>query len=320
MAQQRPLIPDVSHLYQWMDDGNALLSFRFTSEDILTIVQHSRLPLDIRTAHRDRCGAFEAVCLTLLRLSFPTRLHTIQLLVGRSYTAICRIVLHTIEALYQLHGGLLRLSEHYHTHDKLREFANAISLASDGVVPSIWGFVDGTLIRICRPVRGQRPFYSGRIRQHCLNYPALVSPDGMLYVYPPSPGSRHDSAILRLSGLHNDIQRVALGTDLFIYGDGGYPNTNVILRPFRNPDEDQLVFNRTMSNLRASVEWSFHWWKTLSTQLMLRGQQRVLLSPLGQIHMVSAFFHNLHNCIYRNQVSKRFDMVPPTVAEYLHRL
>jgi hypothetical protein len=69
-------------------------------------------------------------------------------------------------------------------------------------VNKIWGFIDGTLRRTCRPIRFQRAVYSGHKRCHGIKFQSVVTPDGLIArFFGPIPGARHDSFMLAESQL-----------------------------------------------------------------------------------------------------------------------
>ena len=81
-------------------------------------------------------------------------------------------------------------------------------------------------------------------------------------VYGAAEGKQHDSAMLTMSNLHNQLvqySRKADGEALCIYGDPSYPLHLQLQSPFKNQNltPQQAVFNKSMSTVRASVEWVF---------------------------------------------------------------
>jgi len=87
------------------------------------------------------------------------------------------------------------------------------AMAACGVpLPNLIGFIDGKLWKVARPVRGQAPFYSGHKRCHGVKIQGIVFPNGIQpWPYGPIHGSRHDSFVLRSSGILQIMQRVCAG-------------------------------------------------------------------------------------------------------------
>jgi hypothetical protein len=58
----------------------------------------------------------------------------------------------------------------------------------------VWGFIDGTIRRICRPTYNQEISYSGHKRCHGVKFQSVVTPDGLIAcLYGPFEGSGHDA-------------------------------------------------------------------------------------------------------------------------------
>ncbi|CAN0534636.1 unnamed protein product, partial [Ectocarpus sp. 8 AP-2014] len=73
----------------------------------------------------------------------------------------------------------------------------------------IFGFLDGTLRRSCRQHGEddlQRDNYSGKHKAHGLSFQSVVLANGMIgHLYGPESGRRHDSFLLRESGLNDTL-------------------------------------------------------------------------------------------------------------------
>ena len=81
-------------------------------------------------------------------------------------------------------------------------------------------------------------------------------------MYGPVKGCRHDSGMLRESGLCTQLEQLPLAPDRDIYctyGDPAYPLRPQLLAPFKgaNFTEEQQEFNKQMSAVRVSVEWAY---------------------------------------------------------------
>ena len=83
--------------------------------------------------------------------------------------------------------------------------------------------------------------------------------------------------------------------------------------PFRGPNltPQQDEFNKSMSEVRTSVEWVFedivNFFKFLDFKTILK----VCLSLKGKMYLTCALMHNCRTCLYGNQVSQFFDFAPP---------
>jgi nuclease HARBI1 len=136
---------------------------------------------------------------------------------------------------------------------------------SNGAVPSVWGFIDGTLRKTCQPSMFQRLAYSGHKRCHGIKFQSVVTPDGIIaMMYGPIAGSRHDSFILGQSNLIQQLREIipvnADGIPAYqLYGDPAYPQSGVLFGGFRLVRQGtiQAAWNTEMSRVQESVEWLF---------------------------------------------------------------
>ena len=112
--------------------------------------------------------------------------------------------------------------------------------------------LDGTLIPIDR-VAADRPFYSGKHRQHGMNLQVIASPDGaILWVSGALPGSVHDKKAEWIWGVLAELEAAGLVT----LADKGYQGTAHAKIPYRgkNKPESQKAANRAHAKLRSPGE------------------------------------------------------------------
>ena len=137
-------------------------------------------------------------------------------------------------------------------------------------------FIDGTM-RPCsfpsdgagRPHDVQREVYSGHKRGHYIKFQSLFYPNGMIGdLYGPMIGRRHDSYLLRKSGLDNKILNMLHpflpDTVYHTYGDAAYPHLPRWLKRGGRRNQGALQDNQgqqaaymILSRSRITVEWSF---------------------------------------------------------------
>lgn len=188
-------------------------------------------------------------------------------------------------------------------------------------IRNCWGFIDGTVRAICRPKRHQEEYYSGHKRLHCVKYQSVITPDGIIInLNGAHPGRNHDAAIFRDSEIYDQLQRnvVFQNGQYVLYGDQGYGIRELLLVPYANPvTEEQQNFNTAMSSLRVSVEWGFQ--KVISEFAFVdfKKNQKLLLQDVENFYKVAVLLTNCHSCLYRNQTSFYFNVIPPTLEEYL---
>ena len=79
-------------------------------------------------------------------------------------------------------------------------------------------FSDGTVCKIAGPKGYQQTVYNGHKRVHGIKFQSVVLPNGLIAnLNGPYEGRRHDSTMLRESGLLTDLQRIAYGYMVSIY-------------------------------------------------------------------------------------------------------
>ncbi|KAF0751110.1 hypothetical protein AaE_006504 [Aphanomyces astaci] len=195
---------------------------------------------------------------------------------------------------------------------------------------NIFGFIDCRKFETCRITqkRGrmsadfpdmQRVIYSGH--KHSLNFQAVTSPDGLcVQSWGPVKGSRHDTALLRLSKLEAflDPRRDIFG-DYLVYGDPAYGVLEWIFSGYKATHlDDKKSFNSAMSKVRQSVEWSFGIMKKHWSMVGYKMRLNIMLESVGKVIMVAMLFSNSHCCYHGgNQICSYFNLTPPSLEEYL---
>jgi hypothetical protein len=102
--------------------------------------------------------------LALYRLSTPNRIHCeMEKFFGFRRSKICAGIRAMIDALYSL--AVQYLDNPTIFHHRMPRYAEIIN-AKCGLHNNVWGFIDGTLHRTCRPTYHQKQMYSGHKRNH----------------------------------------------------------------------------------------------------------------------------------------------------------
>jgi hypothetical protein len=66
-----------------------------------------------------------------------------------------------------------------------------------GLFDNVWGFIDGTIRRTCRPIRYQNLVYTRYKRCHGIKFQSLATPDGYIAsLFGPFVAKRHDARML----------------------------------------------------------------------------------------------------------------------------
>jgi nuclease HARBI1 len=176
---------------------------------------------------------------------------------------------------------------------------------------------------ICRPGKWQKECYSGHKRTHGLKYQSIVVPNGLMAnLYGPIPGRRHDSHMLNesdvLTSWHHKMSRLNPPHYCF-YGDSGYPLEQNLITPYfgNRISQSEHEFNEVMSKLRVCVEWEFGKLVNEFAFIDFPKNQKLLLQPVAKQFFVSAILKNCHTCLYGCQTSSYFNLIPPTLENYL---
>ena len=151
---------------------------------------------------------------------------------------------------------------------------------------------------------------------------SVSTPNGLIaHMFGPLEGRWHNAFMLSVSGLPNKLQILTQpnGEPYVLYGDPAYGLSRNILSPFRGHQltQAELNFNRAMSAVRVSVEWTFGKIIQQFSYLDFRKNQKVLLQPVGKYYMVGALLTNCHTCLYGSQTTTFFGVPPPTLEHYL---
>jgi hypothetical protein len=220
--------------------------------------------------------------------------------------------------------------------DRMPRYAEIIN-EKCGLVNTVWGFIDGTLRKTCRPTYFQKLMYSGHKRAHGMKFQSVVTPDGLFAcMFGAVNGNRHDSHMLNESLLLPRLQalmpagryRVHDGNGdnnddpvYSLYADPAYPQSAYVFGGFRNPAQGsrEALWNSNMSSVRESVEWGFSHINKYWAFLNFHAALKVFQSPVAKYYIVATFLCNLRTCYYGNQTMSFFECASDslTIDEYL---
>ena len=138
-----------------MDEDECLAEFRFRKQDILILADILQIPQRFVCEQRSICDGLTGLCMLLKRLSYPCRLGDMISRFARPVPVISMITNTVIDYIYSQHGHRITTWNHVMMNpEKLQIYANAIS-AKGAPLDRCFGFIDGTLVRICRPGKNQ---------------------------------------------------------------------------------------------------------------------------------------------------------------------
>jgi hypothetical protein len=187
-------------------------------------------------------------------------------------------------------------------------------------VNKIWGFIEITLRRTCRPICFQRAVYGGHKRCHGIKFQLVVAPEGMIACFfGPIPGARHDSFMLAESQLLAQLEALMprdQQVDLCgLYGDLAYPLSRYIIGEYRNPvpNSVEAQWNTAMSKVRICAEWGFNEVIQLWSFLDFQKKMKIFKFPVAKHNIVAAFLSNMRktaqyfNCSQENGTKLTLD-------------
>ena len=306
-----------------MTDEECSVEMRFRKNDIYQLCASLNLPQVYRCHNRLNIDSVEALCVCLKRFAYSCRYADLVPRFGRPVPQLCMICNLVVDDIYNRFSHLLTdLNQPWLCRENLKSFATAVH-NKGAALDNCWGFVDGTVRPICKPKHDQRAVYNGHKRVHALKFQSVVAANGMIAnLFGPVEGRRHDSRMLAMSGLLDQLEQHSFSPDgqaLCIYGDPAYPHRLHLQRPFARRAalaHNEMAFNQSMSQVRIAVEWVFgdiiNYFKFLDFKKNLK----IGLSVVGKFYIVSALLRNALTCLYGNSTSNFFQLDPPALNEY----
>ena len=199
-----------------------------------------------------------------------------------------------------------------------------IQQKTEGLMDCVWGFIDGTIRRMARPLYHQWSIYTHFKKCHGVKFQSITVPEGFIAcLQGPWPSKTHDAHVLHDSGLIEKLEEnmPANGNGMVyaMYGDLAYAQSIYLLAGFHKPPtgSDEALFNRQMSSIRITVEWGLgdvaEKWKFLDCCSAMK----IYEMPIAEFYMHGAFLSNICNCLYGNKTQQYFEAVQLMLDEYL---
>lgn len=315
-----PTLSDFKNLNVFSDIEFKQL-FRFEKKDVLRL--HFALGLedvDI-TGARYAPRGLEALLILLRRLSYPGRLCDMARMFNKSESNLSIIFNSTVEHLVEKFYARI-MNCHPAFISRMNDFAKAVDRYSMGKFDRCVAFVDGTIIKMCKPTTDEDVFYTMYKKSHGIKFQAVVAPDGMVVALSEADrASVHDNDQLSTWGFREWMHRHGAG--FYILGDPAYALDDKFLVPFRdngNLTRDMKYFNIDLSSCRVSVEHYFGRLGNLFSYLTYERNLKVKKQPLSLIVLVAFLLTNCHGCLYGNQTAKSYKLNTPHLEDYLNGL
>ena len=167
---------DLEELYE----TECVMDFRFKKHEIPILGMALGLPEHFRCKQGTVCDRIEALCITLRRFTYPCRYSDLVPTFGRSVPELSMITSTVVDYIYEMHNDRITTWNHQLlSPENLQTYANAIH-EKGAALDNCFGFVDGTVRRICRPGEMQRLVYNGHKRVHALKFQFLSLPNGII--------------------------------------------------------------------------------------------------------------------------------------------
>ncbi|KLO08611.1 hypothetical protein SCHPADRAFT_801183, partial [Schizopora paradoxa] len=156
-----------------LSESECLYRFRFTAQEIRKLVRVMQLPEGFKTSSGYVFDRLEAFCLLCARLRSAGDMYELVKDYG-CQASISEIVNEVVEFLddrwkylfdFDVNGALNR--------EALARYADAI-FRKGAPVRTVWGFIDCTIRRICRPKLHQRQAYNGHKKIHAVKFQCVV--------------------------------------------------------------------------------------------------------------------------------------------------
>ena len=329
-----PRIPRARYNFQTSTQDPIEL-FRFNEHELRYIVMLMREPHWHRTASRDKFSLLEGLCIMTRRLCYPARWADLVHVFGRSVSALGRIFHYMLTLMINKYAHLLQFDVTRFVN-KLPEWAAAVARICPNTYNTVCMFLDGTHQRTCRPHPTnvpdgishddiQRSQFDGRLHKHGQKYHLVVAPNGvMTHGYGPVDGRRHDTTVLRLSGLARLLETLSInGIDYCIYADSAYAITPNMQVPVKNPAPNSVGrrVNRIMARARTvASECGFSAVTNTWQWVDWTRQQKIFWTRPADCYIVAVLLTNMRLCLRRfNVMSEFFNLSDtcPTLSDYL---
>ena len=200
-----------------------------------------------------------------------------------------------------------------------------------------FGFVDCMQLAMCQPGSGpsnqaddrnidrwriQRAFFTKYGKMWGMKAQGVFLPNGMLGNIFLTSVAQNDKGVINISGLEEELERLLSNSVLrngsypALYADDIYNYSTVICKSCR----DGSVFEKRMTTARVDIEHEFGLTASLFKRLQQKHTWKILQSYGGvNEHLFTIYFMcNVYTCLRGNKTSKKYQLDPPSIEEYLH--
>ncbi|SCU81144.1 LAFA_0C02960g1_1 [Lachancea sp. 'fantastica'] len=270
----------------------------------------------------------ESFFIFLVRLRNGCNYSALSGLCNREISTISKVVSFLTCYLYHIVKPKLAVTSATWLPDRLTDIDRALVEANKSIEdPKVVAFIGGTHMKIARPYNntqhgyGVAPnaVYSGHKRTHILKYQAVTTPDGICVdLAGPSVGSQYDSFMFMYSGLYDKLNGLKFDNEQYkVYGGPAYRSSDVLVVGYKGQmlTQDEKKQNKIMATSRVSVEWFFG---AVKNNFCIFNSSGV--RGCGAYFLIATFLTNIKHCLEGSQASKYFQVVPPTLEEYMDEI
>jgi len=168
-------------------------------------------------------------------------------------------------------------------------------------------------------------FYNGWLHQSGYKHQSVELPNGLtMDWWGPVSMRQNDIWMANTSEINRKLAAAQHSNAMqyYAFGDSIYvPDTHIRRRHGAaegHPNKDQLDReDHALNSVREYVENHFGQLDQLFPYTRSKGQNKIASSmPIKEISFCRVLLRNCHVCLYENQTSKRFDLVPPSLENY----
>ena len=310
---------------------------RFRPPELRELFVRCEFPDTVTCDNGVVCPGEHAFCLLLYRISYPSRLLSLQEIFGRDYSQLSSIFKFAVDFMYEkhkdkVHGNVGWYQNRFDIYHRavMRKIINSPRNPNIGFIPEdvvdVFAFLDGTGLEIARPSNvAQNPFYSGYLHGHYLIYQGISFPDGMVVIEGAFPGYQPDTMVWRDSNMRHELEhimaeRAVEGRPRYkVYADKIYRNSVLVKAAYNlrnNPDgllPWQESTNRMISDIRVGVEWSFGKIVGRNKFVAFGKTMKLQNSPVSKYYHLAVLIANAHTCMYGCLQTSYFNVEPPTI-------
>ena len=159
-----------------MNDDECKAEFRFRKNDVYTLCEVLNFPEEVRCCTGFKVSGICGLCVLLKRLAYPCRYLDMIPRFGLSIPQLCMVTQTSLNLFHDNWRHLLRtFNQNWLTPANLQHYANVIHEIG-APLTNCWGFVDGTVRRICRPGNNQRVLYNRHKKVHAIKFQSVSDP------------------------------------------------------------------------------------------------------------------------------------------------